>query len=155
MKTKIIAIMVILAALAGVVFLIPSKNKETSKNSEAKIQDKIYVAVEEAGEIAVVSIKDRTVIKRIDLSSDIGGMKIGFMPHNVQVAPDNKSVWVTANAMDMSKGKMSFLRIQRVQADEGHDEEGSINPNDEIIVIDPLTDKIIKRIEMGTDLHLS
>ena len=45
------------------VFLIPSKNKETSKNSEAKIQDKIYVAVEEAGEIAVVSIKDRTVIK--------------------------------------------------------------------------------------------
>ena len=63
MKTKIIAIMVILAALAGVVFLIPSKNKETSKNSEAKIQDKIYVAVEEAGEIAVVSIKDRTVIK--------------------------------------------------------------------------------------------
>ena len=31
----------------------------------------------------------------------------------------------------------------------------SINPNDEIIVIDPLTDKIIKRIEMGTDLHLS
>ena len=77
------------------------------------------------------------------------------MPHNVQVAPDNKSVWVTANAMDMSKGKMSFLRIQRVQADEGHDEEGSINPNDEIIVIDPLTDKIIKRIEMGTDLHLS
>ena len=64
-------------------------------------------------------------------------MKIGFMPHNVQVVPDNKSVWVTANAMDMSKGKTSFLRIQRVQADEGHDEEGSINPNDEIIVIDP------------------
>ena len=110
--------------------------------------------MEEAGEIAVVSIKDRTVIKGL-ISSDIGGMKIGFMPHNVQVAPDNKSVWVTANAMDMSKGKMSFLRIQRVQADEGHDEEGSINPNDEIIVIDPLTDKIIKRIEMGTDLHLS
>ena len=28
-------------------------------------------------------------------------------------------------------------------------------PNDEVIVINPLTDKIIKRIEMGTDLHLS
>ena len=47
------------------------------------------MAVEEAGEIAVVSIKDRTVIKGL-ISSDIGGMKIGFMPHNVQVAPDNK-----------------------------------------------------------------
>ena len=152
---KIIIGLVALVALAGGIFLLSGKSEKALKNSEVKIEDKIYVAVEEAGEIAVVSIKDRTVIKRIDLSSDIGGMKIGFMPHNVQVAPDNKSVWVTANAMDMSKGKMSFLRIQRVQADEGHDEEGSINPNDEIIVIDPLTDKIIKRIEMGTDLHLS
>ena len=113
------------------------------------------MAVEEAGEIAVISAKDRTVIKRIDLSSDISGMKIGFMPHNIQVAPDNKSVWVTANAMDMNKAKISFFKILRVRADEGHGEEGGMKINDEVIVIDPLTDKIIKRIEMGADLHLS
>ena len=88
--------------------------------------------MEEAGEIAVISAKDRTVIKRIDLSAEIGGsprfgeagMKIGFMPHNVQVAPDNKSVWVTANAMEMSKDKVSFFKILQVRADEGHGEEG-------------------------------
>ena len=44
------------------------------------------MAVEEAGEIAVISVKDRMVIKRIDLSAEIGGsprfgeagVKIGF-----------------------------------------------------------------------------
>ena len=152
---KIIIGLITLAALAGGIFLLSNKNKETLKNSETKIEDKIYVAIEEVGEIAVVSVKDRNVIKRIDLSSDIGGTKIAFMPHNVQVAPDNKSVWVTANAMDMGEGKVSFNVIQKVRADEGHNEETNIKANDEIIVIDPLTDKIIKRIEMGTDLHLS
>ena len=68
--------------------------------------------MEEVGEIAVISAKDRTVIKRIDLSSDISGMKIGFMPHNIQVAPDNKTVWVTANAMDMSNDKVSFSKFR-------------------------------------------
>ena len=162
---KIIIGLIVLAALAGGYFLLSGKtplrqssdgaSKEAPKNKEVKIEDKIYVAVEEVGEIAVISAKDRAVIKRIDLSSDIGGKKIGFMPHNVQVAPDNKSVWVTANAMDMNKDKVSFFRIQKVSADEGHGEEGGMKANDEIIVIDPLTDKIIRRIEMGTDLHLS
>jgi len=152
---KIIIGLIALAALAGGYFLLSGKNEEAPKNKEVKIEDKIYVAVEEDGEIAVISAKNRNVIKRIDLSSDIGGTKIGFMPHNVQVAPDNKSVWVTANAMDISKDKVSFQIVPKVQADEGHNEETDIKANDEIIVINPLTDKIIKRIEMGTDLHLS
>ncbi len=154
MKTKIIGAIFVLAVLAGGIFLLGGKSKETPKNSEIKIQDKIYVAVEEAGEIAVVSIKDGNVIKRIDLSAEIGGMKVGFMPHNIQVAPDNKSVWVTANVNDKDM-KMSFRIIPRAQADEGHSGDSGMKVNDEIIVIDPLTDKIIKRIEMGSELHLS
>ncbi len=152
---KIIIGLIILAAFGGGIFLLSGKGEEASKKTEAKIEDKIYVAIEEVGEIAVISAKDRNVIKRIDLSSDIGGTKIGFMPHNVQVAPDNKSVWVTANAMDMSENKVSFKIMPIVRADEGHGEEATMKVNDEIIVIDPLTDKIIRRIEMGTDLHLS
>ena len=152
---QIIIGLIALAVMAGGIFLLSGKSEKASKKSETKVEDKIYVAIEEVGEIAVISVKDRNVIKRIDLSSDIGGTKIGFMPHNVQVAPDNKSVWVTANAMDMNKNKVSFNIIQKVQADEGHNEETDIKANDEIIVIDPLTDKIIRRIEMGTDLHLS
>ena len=152
---KIIIGLIALTALAGAIFLLSGKSEKASKKLGAKIEDKIYVAVEEAGEIAVISVKDRMVIKRIDLSAEIGGVKIGFMPHNVQVAPDNKSVWVTANAVDMSQKKVSFKIVAKAQADEGHGEEAGMMPNDEIIVIDPLTDQIIKRIEMGTDLHLS
>src|SRR3989338_7928782 len=146
MKTKIIGTIFVLAILAGGIFLLFGKtplrqssggaSKETPKKLETKIGDKIYVAVEEAGEIAVIDAKNRNVVKRIDLSAEIGGMKIGFMPNNVQVAPDNKTVWVTANAMDMNKGKVSFLRIPLAMADEGHGEEGEIKVNDEIIVID-------------------
>src|SRR3989344_8997643 len=165
MKTKIMGTIFVLAVLAGGIFLLSGKtplrqssggaSKETPKKLETKIGDKIYVAVEEAGEIAVIDAKNRNVVKRIDLSAEIGGMKVGFMPHNVQVAPDNKTVWVTANAMDMNKEKISFNVIPKARADEGHNGETNIKANDEIIVIDPLTDKIIRRIEMGTDLHLS
>lgn len=146
---KIIILTISLMILAVGAFILFSESD--------KIQDKIYVAVEEDGEIAVISAKDQTVIKRVDLSADIDGMKMGFMPHNVQVAPDNKSVWVTANAMamDMGGAEVSFFKILRAQADEGHGEEGAMEVNDEVIIIDPFEDKIIKRIEMGTDLHLS
>ncbi len=154
MKTKTIGAIFILAVLAGLIFLLFGKSKEMPKNSETKIQDKVYVAVEGAGEVAVVSVKDKTIMKRIDLSAEIGGMKVDFMPHNIQVAPDNKSVWVTANVNDKVM-KMSFRIIPKAEADSGHGEEGGVKINDEVIVIDPLTDKIVKRIEMGTDLHLS
>jgi len=135
---QIIIGLITLAVMTGGIFLLSGKSplreasQKASKNSETKIEDKIYVAIEEVGEIAVISAKDRAVIKRIDLSSDMGGKKIGFMSHNVQVAPDNKSVWVTANAMDMNKDKVSFFRIQKVSADEGHGEEGGMKANDEL-----------------------
>lgn len=155
MKTKIIVSIIALMVLVGGIFLLLGKSEETSKKIKTKIKDKIYVAVEGAGEIAVIDAKNRNVIKRIDLSEEIGETKIGFMPHNVQVAPDNKSVWVTANAMDMSKNKVSFFKIPLAMADDGHGEEEGLKFNDEVIVIDPIRGEIIKRIELGTNLHLS
>src|SRR3990167_11141660 len=134
---QIIIGLIALAALAGGIFLLSGKSQKASKNSETKIEDKIYVAIEEVGEIAVISAQNRNVIKRIDLSSDMGGTKIGFMPHNVQVAPDNKTVWVTANAMNMSKDEVSFQIMPKARADEGHNEEGEMKVYDEIIVINP------------------
>lgn len=52
------------------------------------------------------------------------------MAHNVQVAPDGKSVWVTAIPMDSTA-------------------------TNQLIVIDPNTNSIKKRIELGKDLHLA
>src|SRR3989338_11477208 len=109
---QIIIGLIALAALAGGYFLLSGKtplrqssdgaNKETSKKLEAKIEDKIYVAVEEVGGIAVISVKNRTVIKRIDLSAEIGGAppfggagaKKGFFPPKVPSAPGKKNLWV-------------------------------------------------------------
>lgn len=122
----------------------------------SRISEKIYIAVEGSGEIAVFDTRTRQIIKRIDLSEDKNGMAVSYMPHNVQVAPDNKSVWVTANAED-KKMKMSFRVIPVAEANGGHGEgadEGS-GSSDEVIVIDPFTDVIVKRIEMGQGLHLS
>src|SRR3989344_6561015 len=87
------------------------------------VKEKVYVAVEGSGEIAVLDMQTRQVLKRINLSEEKNGMTVGYMPHNVQVAPDNKSVWVTANADDEKEMKMSFRIIPRAEANEGHDGE--------------------------------
>ena len=61
--------------------------------------DKVYVAAEDAGRIDVISPKSRSVIAKIDLANKEDADDTMYMAHNVQVAPDGKSVWVTANAM--------------------------------------------------------
>ena len=155
MKNKLSTIIFVLIALIGVGTLIYYGSRKNDKVTSV-ISEKIYVAIEGSGEIAVIDAKTNQVLKRIDLSEDKNGMIVDYMPHNVEVAPDNKSVWVTANAMD-EKMKMSFQIIPKVYADTGHgDEEVSTNTNnDEVIVIDPFSDVIVKRIEIGTELHLS
>lgn len=138
---KIIIFAIVAVILSVTVFLFFNKNKtEILNGSNLTIQDKIYVASEGAGQIDVVSMKDNTVIDKIDIYFEAHGMKTPLMPHNVQVAPDNKSVWVTANFMNMGVGA---------------DTMGGMIMSDEIIVIDPLKDEIIKIIEMGIGLHLA
>ncbi len=120
------------------------------------ITEKIYVAIEGEGGVSVIDANTNKVLKTVDLSENKNGTIIKYMPHNTQVAPDNKSVWVTANAMD-EEMKMSFKFIPIAYAEVGHGEEKSsaMSNKDEVIVLDPFSDVIIKRIEIGTDLHLS
>ena len=61
--------------------------------------DKVYVAAEDAGRIDVISPKSQSVIAKIELANKENADGAMYMAHNVQVAPDGKSVWVTANAM--------------------------------------------------------
>jgi YVTN family beta-propeller protein len=153
MKTKIINLAIVVAALVGIMFLLPGKNISPGKTGRT-LENKIYVAVEESGEIAIVSEKQRKVIRKIDLTLEVGEEKVAYMPHNVEVAPDNKSVWITANAMDMDSHKTSFLEIPKAHA-HGDDSEEEMNASDQVIVIDPLTDKIVRRIDIGPGLHLA
>lgn len=126
-----------------------------NSSEQISITEKIYVAVEGTGELVVIDPAKQSVIKRIDLSENSGNSSIGFMPHNVQVAPDGKSVWITANAMDIeSHNEHSQRLIPVVYADEGHDGEKTA-VSDQVIVINPETDLIVKRISLAPGLHLS
>jgi len=119
--------------------------------------DKVYVAAEDAGRIDVISPKSRSVITEIDLANKEDADGTMYMAHNVQVAPDGKSVWVTANAMANHTTSLKTRILDKLfptaYADEGHDEVST--SSDQVVVIDPLTDKITRRIDIGSDQHLA
>ncbi|HBB44256.1 MAG: 40-residue YVTN family beta-propeller repeat protein [Parcubacteria group bacterium GW2011_GWA1_44_13] len=98
--------------------------------------EKVYVAVEGAGYIAVIDSKKQTRFRTIDLSIEQNDSTLTFAPHNVQVSPDGKSVWATANM------------------DKNRDVDARHLPN-EVVVIDPITDSVIKRIPTSPGIFLA
>lgn len=116
------------------------------------LNEKIYVAVEGDGKIAVIDPVKNKVKRNISLVKEHGGSILNFNPHNVQVAPNGETVWVTANAGSHDGGH-SFNFINNVFADAGHEESGL--SDDEVIVINPKTDLIIKRIPVAVGIHLA
>jgi YVTN family beta-propeller protein len=90
------------------------------------------------------------ILSAIDLSVEHEGGHLPFAPHNVQVSPDMNTVWVTANA-----GKHEDHALLLVPNAKAHGEEDSGEERDEVIVINPKTDRIVKRIPIGAGLHLA
>ncbi|MGZ5304851.1 MAG: YncE family protein [Bacteroidia bacterium] len=114
-------------------FLFSSCKKENNNTHDPpahispKIEGKIYVANEHNGLVSVIDASTNKVIKTIYLDTE---EKNGFMPHNIQVSPDGKAVWVTVV---------------------GH----SHDIDEEIVVLDASKDSIIKRIATGAHIHLA
>lgn len=110
-------------------------------------QEKVYVALEGDGKVAVLDAAARNVVRTIDLTEEIGDTRIPFMPHNVQVASDNKTVWVVANVMrgDDHAGSGSAPAMAMDYPD----------VLDEVIAIDPMTDQVVRRIPIALDSHLA
>ena len=108
--------------LAGII----TSSCNSNKNLSSSLPAKVYVANEEGGSISVINLQDSLKNATIDLS-DSGKM---FMAHNVQVAPDGRSVWVTAVPMD-STGM------------------------NQVIVIDANRGAIKSRVQLGKDLHVA
>src|SRR3989338_8181135 len=137
--------LVTVISMMGIVFFLfgpgPVDNINISDHRADVILDnpdsKIYVAVEGEAKISVIDPIRRSVLRNIDLA--------GFSPHNVQVSPDNKSAWVTGNSAVHSH---SILSIESANADTG-------GTADEVIVIDPLKDSIVKRISIKPGIHLA
>lgn len=88
---------------------------------------KVFVANEDDGTISVLDAANEKKLATIELAASANEP---LLCHNVQVAPDGKSVWVTALLV-------------------GHHGE------EQLIVIDPLTFHIVKRIPMGEGLHMA
>lgn len=114
------------------------------------VSTKIYVALEGEGAVGVIDGNKNKLVKTISLTDERTGTM--YMPHNVQVSSDGSVVWVTANAMD-EREHQSFRFIEKAQADEGH--EDSETESDQLVVIDPETDMIVRRIPIGIGQHLA
>ena len=114
---------VVILILTGMFMNSCNNNKKIITTQPAKV----YVANEEGGSVSVIDLQDSLKNTSIDISDSSGNM---FMAHNVQVAPDGKSVWVTAVPMDS-------------------------NGINQLVVIDPNSGVIKKRIQLGKDLHVA
>ena len=177
LNAKLILVLLYAFAQVGVVWwYAAARSSQTGAPAGgfASANQKIYVAVEEEGKIAVINPQNE-LIKYIDLSKTVDGMKYGFTAHNVQVAPDGRSVWVTANFAAGDDHSFNPLRLFKSLAlglsgkayasgnhsSSGEEEEeedsapAATSAQDEVIVIDPATDKIIQRLALGNDLHLA
>lgn len=103
---------------------------------------KVYVADEESGTVSVIDAVTNERIATIELSDPDAFPPREIRPHDVQVAPDGRSVWVTAPPLVTPGGHL------------GH-HPGEPPPPDDVVVIDPATDTIGGRIEIGPELHLA
>jgi len=126
----------------------------TPVRAAAPEEEKLYVAIEGEGKIAVFDTASLKLLRQIDLAREEHGMAMAVAPHNVQVAPDGKTVWVTANAAHGGHG----ARPEPA----GHEGDGHggeprtmAAPDDEVLVIDPETDAVVRRIPLGPGLHLA
>lgn len=133
----------ILYLLAGLALLV-----KTTAFAFAPIPlEKLYVAVEGEGTVAVFDTASRKRIATVLLGT---GGSSQVAPHNVQVAPDGRSVWVTVNSEDHHGHAKSGDKPQG----SAH-EAASGQAIDEVVVINPETDVIERRIPLGTGLHLA
>jgi|GEM_PF-130324 len=125
----------ILSLLLGTALILSACQSQNTDNAqeESSLDKKVYVAVENDNEVAVVDPTSGIVLKRVELPG---------MPHNVQVSPDGETVWVTVNTMEEGEDDM-------------HSNESSLDTEDQLVVISTKTDEITQQVDLGSDLHLA
>ncbi|MBI5514603.1 MAG: hypothetical protein HY909_12585 [Deltaproteobacteria bacterium] len=109
------------------------------EDAPVALGSKVYVADEESGTLSVIDHRTRQRLRVFDLNVTEGPAPRRVTLHNVQAAPDGRSVWVTAVGRGDAHG------------DAGHGEE----PLEEVVVLDPRTDTVTARVALGSGLHLA
>ena len=95
---------------------------------------KVYIADEGAN---TVSVMDAASFKKI------GSIRVGQGPHNVQVSPDGKWVWVTNNG-DPAKASETMPTEKMPKA-----EHGAMVGAGAVWVIDAATDAVVAKVPVG------
>jgi DNA-binding beta-propeller fold protein YncE len=103
--------------------------------AEPLAEDLIFAAVEEDGTLAVLDGETGALLRTVDLSESAHGEQVRFEIHNVQAAPDGRTVWLTAMPSEQGGG----------HADEPMPEQ--------LIGVDAVGLSVTARIELGSDLH--
>jgi YVTN family beta-propeller protein len=118
---------------------------QDSNLSSQNPEEKAYVAIEEEGRVGVIDTQNRKMIKSIDLSEVQNNKFVKYTTHNVQVAPNGKTVLVTAN---VERGVMGDNASKK-------EEDIADGLFDKIFIIDPITDTIIGSLPIEIDSHLA
>ena len=138
-------------------------NKDNCKKG---IDEKIYVANEDDGTISVIDANTYEVLETVDLEYK----KQMYMPHNVNVAPDGKSVWVTGMPMQDGQEELVIVLKGKRDKDKEHIKVGSeqhlahvvldaeskyayitTNTTGQVIKIDADKMKEVQRFDLGSN----
>lgn len=133
----------------GILWLLVTLNGGNSQYSFSKnqiethtdISQKLYVANEWDSSISVIDTTTNKLVTSIGLSRQYYGKYLKYSAHNVQVWPWGTIIAVTANIHEEEEG-WAGMDMHAVNSDE-------------LILIDPLTDTILSRIEMEVGAHLA
>lgn len=144
---KIVLIGLCFSLLILVIFFVRGQ-KNTIGNAAKEIDKKKYQV--KIGKVVVFDVYKNKEIGSVDISAKEENFNIEFNPHDIEIAPDKKSVWVSATA---SENQLNLLRKDLEQKSEG--DRHIMTATDQIIVIDTTTDKIQKKIPIGVSLSLA
>ena len=123
--------------------------------------EKLYVAVEGAGELTVFDTVSHASLAHISLQllSNTGSNDGFAAPHNVQVAPNGKTIWVTVNESHAENKHDTAQQEQTLNHGEHHEKTEPHKQNqgliDEILVINPNTYDVIHHIGIASKAHLA
>lgn len=144
MVLKVIIIIALILMSIGAIILWKSDSSSHQYLRESSFQNKEYRPGVE--KIHVINRHNKQEIAAIDLSVKEGDFTITFNPHHIVSSIDKKNIWVTASAPEEQ-----YSTINREAKEHIH----VMLPSDQIIVINSETNKITKRINIGTQLNLA
>lgn len=147
---KILVFFIALLIITGGIIFWQKTNFSTSNLQTNNTQnlDKEYQLTE--GKLTVLERQNKKEIATIDLSAKEEDFIIKFYPHDVTRVDDKKQVWVTASASQEEIQAMSKELVEKTKRD-----QHVMMATDQVIVIDTIADKIVKRIPIGVGLELA